>query len=76
MIPAQSMKGLTDQEPTNPLLWYVFYSSYYHTEFMCQARSIESAEFTVLVFQRAEGLDDPAKDWELLSIHEEAPKPR
>lgn len=58
---------MTDQN--NSLFWYVFYSSYYHTEFICQARSIEDAEFSVLVFQRVEGLDDPAKDWELLSIH-------
>lgn len=55
------------------LLWYVFYSSYYHTEFICQSRSVEDAELSVLVFQRVEGLDDPAKDWELLSIHENAP---
>ena len=48
------------------MAFYVFYSSYYHTENAVKAFSEEEARSKLTVIEWLQGLHDPAAPWELV----------
>ena len=55
------------------MAFYVFYSSYYHTENAVEASSEEAARSKLTVIEWLQGLHDPAAPWELVEVRKTRP---
>jgi len=55
------------------MAFYVFYSSYYHTENAVEASNEEAARSKLTVIEWLQGLHDPAEPWELVEVRETRP---
>ena len=55
------------------MAFYVFYSSYYHTENAVEASDEEAARSKLTVIEWLQGLHDPAAPWELVEVRETRP---
>ena len=53
--------------------FYVFYSSYYHTENAVEASSQEDALSKLAVIEWLQELNDPAAPWKLVEVRETRP---
>ena len=55
------------------MAFYVFYSSYYHTENAVEAVSEDDARNKLMTIEWLQGLHDPSAPWKLVEIRETRP---
>ncbi len=53
--------------------FYVYYSSYYHTENAVEAFSEKDARSRLTVIECLQGLNDPSAPWELVEVRDTRP---